>query len=361
MNRERRTTHVASRVKVFSPASTQFWGQLLPHEYVFGFFLLLTWIRLIPGAGWFNASTLTFGGYVLATLGVIWWALCQPTTFRYRVRLLFFPALMGLSFYTLPQAVSRLNVPRADGLLANWDRLLFNAGNGANDWSGHPIFTDLMMVSYLFFFFYLIFGPAYYFFRDLARFRQCFVGLFTVYGLGFIGYTLFPAIGPHGYITFSKPLMAGWFTNLVGPTIDGGSNGIDAFPSIHVAVSLYLLAFDGWNYRRRFWRFLVPCILLWISTVYLRYHYVVDVLAGVAVAAIGLNVAARYQRFMNRAVPVPWELQPATRLDWPRPAAVWNALRLRRRQVATREDEIIRPAPSGDFANQQMEVGSSHD
>ena len=80
------------------------------------------------------------------------------------------------------------------------------------------------------------------------------------------------------------------------PVLDYASNGVDAFPSIHVAVSLYLLAFDRMYYRRRFWRLLVPCVALWISTIYLRYHYAVDVIAGFAIAAIGLRVAALYGR-----------------------------------------------------------------
>jgi membrane-associated phospholipid phosphatase len=334
MNRARRITHVANSAKVFSPASAHFWRQLLPHEYVFGCFLILTWARLVIGVGPLNSSALVFAGYVLISLGVIWWALRRPTTFRYRARLLFFPALMGISFYTLPQAVAMLNVPRADPLLAGWDQTLFHSRDWSGFWPGYPFITDLMMLAYLFFFYYLIIGPAYYFFRDLARFRQCFVGLFTVYGLGFIGYTLFPAIGPHGFLAFDKLLAAGWLTATVGPAIDSGSNGIDVFPSIHVAVSLYLLAFDGWHYRRRFWRLLVPCALLWISTVYLRYHYIVDVFAGTAIAAIGLGVAARYQRSVRRAIPVPWELQPGTQLPFPRPAAIWNAFRFNQKKSA---------------------------
>jgi membrane-associated phospholipid phosphatase len=346
MNRARRITHVANRVKLFSPASAHFWRQLLPHEYVFGCFLALTWARLVISAGLLNPSALTFATYLLMSLGVIWWSLRQPTTFRYRLRLLFFPALMGISFYTLPRAVAVLNVPRADGLLAGWDRTLFRTGNWSELLQGAPLITDLMMLAYLFFFFYLITGPAYYFFRDLARFRQCFVGLFTVYGLGFIGYTLFPAIGPCGCLSFAKPLAAGWLTTAVAPTIAGGSNGIDVFPSIHVAASLYLLAFDGWHHRRRFWQLLLPCALLWISTVYLRYHYVVDVFAGIALAAIGLWVAARYQRSVKRAIPAPWELQPGTRLAFPRPAAVGNAFRLRPKKsvaIRTPEPEVTLP------------------
>ena len=113
-----------------------------------------------------------------------------------------------------------------------------------------------------FFFYYLIAGPAYYCIRDLPRFRQCFAGLFTVYALGFIGYTFLPAGGPHRYLEFAHPLTGGWITWTAKPILDDASNAVDAFPSIHVAVSLYLLVFDRWYYRRRFWRMLATCVAL---------------------------------------------------------------------------------------------------
>ena len=139
-------------------------------------------------------------------------------------------------------------------------------------------------------------GPAHYCIHDLRRFRQCFAGLFTIYGLGFIGYTAFPAAGPYRFLEFTQPLATGWFTDLAKPVVDAASNGVDAFPSIHVAVSLYLLVFDAWHYRRRFWLMLAPCTALWASTIYLRYHYGVDVLAGMALSGLGLCVAAAYER-----------------------------------------------------------------
>ena len=159
-----------------------------------------------------------------------------------------------------------------------------------------PGLTDLMMVAYLFFFYYLIAGPAHYCIRDLPRFRECFAGLFTIYGLGFIGYTFYPAIGPYAHLHFNGALECGWFTRFVQPYVDGGSNGVDVFPSLHVALSLYLLVFDWWYFRTRFWRVVVPCVVLWFSTVYLRYHYVVDLLAGILLTLVGLGVAASYAR-----------------------------------------------------------------
>jgi membrane-associated phospholipid phosphatase len=38
--------------------------------------------------------------------------------------------------------------------------------------------------------------------------------------------------------------------------------------------------FDRAHKRWRFWLYLVPCAGFWVSTLYLRYHYFVDLVAG---------------------------------------------------------------------------------
>jgi len=304
--RRRATLDLAQGFPGLSSAAVRV--QFLPHEYVFGLFLVLTWARLVARAGPFSPSSLAFLGCLLTSIGVILWAGRRPTPWRWRVRLLLYPALMGLSFYLMPSAFALLELPRADAQLVRWEHALLGEKINLRIqlWE-HPLITDAMMLAYLFFFYYLIAGPAYYCIRNLPRFRQCFAGLFTVYGLGFIGYTVLPAGGPYRFLEFAQPLAGGWITRLAKPFVDACSNGVDAFPSIHVAVSLYLLVFDRWHYRRRFWRLLAPCIALWASTVYLRYHYCVDVFAGVALAGIGLWVAVSYERFNLKT---PGLLQP---------------------------------------------------
>jgi hypothetical protein len=279
-----------------TPAVAQI--QLLPHEYVFGFFLVLTWLRMVAQAGPFTPPALAFLGYVITTIAVIRWAAKRPSPARWRVRLLLYAPLMGASFASLPSALALLELPGVDARIVGWEHALFGdrVFQAIQAWE-HPLLTDAMMLAYLFFFYYLVTGPAHYCIHDLHRFRQCFVGLFTIYGLGFIGYTVFPTAGPYLFLEFAEPLASGWITDLAKPAVDAASNGVDAFPSIHVAVTLYLLAFDARHHRRRFWRMLGPCIGLCASTVYLRYHYGVDLLAGMALTGIGLGVAAAHERF----------------------------------------------------------------
>jgi hypothetical protein len=269
---------------------------VLPHEWVFGTFLLLTELRLLAQGGPARNWSWIFLGCWLAGGAVFFWAEQNPTPRRWRTRLLFYPAAMGISFYALGAAVPLLGNPKVDWLLLRWDRALIGETPSVA-WSSwlNPGLEDLAMAGYLFFFYYLIAGPGHYCLRNLRLFRKCMVGLFTMYGLAFMGYTVLPAGGPHRYLTFATPLHGPWLLDWTLKTVNDGSNCIDVFPSVHVAATLYLLLFDWQHWRRRFWWVLVPCLILWFSALYLRFHYLVDLLAGVVVALLGWWMAEKYE------------------------------------------------------------------
>jgi membrane-associated phospholipid phosphatase len=270
-------------------------GAVLPHEWVFGTFLLLTALRLIAHGDTTRVWSFVFFGCWLAGLGVLFWAEGNLTPWRCRVRLLFYPAAMGISFYAMGEAVPLLGNPGVDGLFLQWDRALLGE-TPAVAWAPwlKPWLEDWAMLGYLFFFYYLIAGPGHYCIRDIRLFRKCMVGLFTMYGLAFMGYTVLPAGGPQCWMTFKTPLHGPWLFDWTLRSVNDASNRIDAFPSVHMAASLYLLLFDWRHWRRRFWWVLAPCLMLWFSTVYLRFHYFVDLLAGVVVALAGWWMAEKY-------------------------------------------------------------------
>jgi len=130
-------------------------------------------------------------------------------------------------------------------------------------------------------------------------FRKCIVGLFTLYGFAFMSYTVMPAGGPWRWMTFQTPLHGPWLLDWVLKPVNAGSNAVDVFPSVHLAASLYLLLFDWQHGRRRFWWYLLPCVVLWLSTMYLRFHYFVDLLAGAAMALAGWWMANKYAAATN--------------------------------------------------------------
>jgi membrane-associated phospholipid phosphatase len=69
-----------------------------------------------------------------------------------------------------------------------------------------------------------------------------------------------------------------------------------AFPSAHVAGSMVAIL-TSWRYRRwLFWVCLPFFVSMCVATVYGRYHYVADVLAGLAVGALGFAVGTCLMR-----------------------------------------------------------------
>ncbi|HTV62568.1 MAG TPA: phosphatase PAP2 family protein [Verrucomicrobiae bacterium] len=268
---------------------------VLPHEWIFGTYLLITGLRLFAHGGAAERWSFLFLGILLAGICVFFWAERKPTPGRLRLRLLFYPAAMGLSFFSMGQAIPLLGIPPVDGLLLQWDRDLLGE-TPAITWEPwlRPWLEDVAMGGYLFFFYYLIAGPGHYCIRNLRLFRKCIVGLFTMYGLAFAGYTVLPAGGPHIYLTFKTPLHGPWLLDRTINTVNAASNGLDVFPSVHFAASLYLLLFDWRHWRKRFWWVLLPCIVLWFSTMYLRFHYFVDVLAAAVLALASWFMAEAY-------------------------------------------------------------------
>ena len=204
---------------------------------------------------------------------------------------------MNVIFQNMKVAIPQLHPGRMDPILQHLDWLLIGTNLSLRAQPlVHPVLTELFSLCYILFFPYLLFSMVYYFLGEVDLLKKFVIGLFTIYGLGFLGYSLVPATGPYVAMAqqFSVPLTGGWITNANAAVVARGSNGVDVFPSLHCAISCFFLFFDK---RHRPWRFklyLVPCVGLWLSTIYLRYHYFIDLLCGFALAAFALWLANRF-------------------------------------------------------------------
>lgn len=103
--------------------------------------------------------------------------------------------------------------------------------------------------------------------------------------LSYVGYIVVPALGPHHFYPSRPAILDGW---IVGGPLHRTMSALelrmpDAFPSGHTLMSLVLVFLAKRHGSARTLRVVVPtaagCIL---ATVALRYHYVVDVVASVA-------------------------------------------------------------------------------
>jgi membrane-associated phospholipid phosphatase len=205
-----------------------------------------------------------------------------------------------------------------DQLLILLDRAVFRVN--PTQWLAafsNPFMTELLQIAYsLFYAIFLIIGLELSQSIDHIRFRTF---RFTiVYGflLSYIGYLFLPSVGPRFTLhDFSKidtdlpgiivtPALR-WFVNIFESIHSGMSNSAalaaaqrDVFPSGHTMLTIISVVL-AYRYRLRVRGFLLVLgILLVIGTVYLRYHYVVDLLAGLILAVLCLLTANRiYQIF----------------------------------------------------------------
>jgi membrane-associated phospholipid phosphatase len=198
-----------------------------------------------------------------------------------------------------------------DQLLIAMDRALLRVN--PTEWLAHfsnPCMTEVLQIAYsLFYAIFLIVGLELYCGRDSSRYRHfCFT---IVYGffLSYIGNLSLPAVGPRFTLhDFSKigtdlpgllltPALR-WFVNIFESIRLGMSSSValaaaqrDVFPSGHTMMTLLSIAI-AYRYKTKVrTAMLVLGILLIFATVYLRYHYVVDILAGALLAVFCLLTA----------------------------------------------------------------------
>lgn len=155
--------------------------------------------------------------------------------------------------------------------------------------------TDLLSLAYISYYFLpVILIVTLYLKGRREVFDQAIFILTFGYYLSFIGYILFPAIGPRYTQAhlYTIPLEGSWITDFVRDTLNAlEHNKRDCMPSGHTQIALMVLFLSHRYEKTLFYLFLPVVCGLIFSTLYLRYHYVIDLIAG-AVMAIGCTLIA---------------------------------------------------------------------
>ena len=195
-----------------------------------------------------------------------------------------------------------------------------------------PPLTEVLQIAYtLFYFMFLIVGYELYRRRDPDAFHQF---MFTcVYGffLSYVGYSLFPAVGPrftlHDFSALDRELPGvlltpylRWFVNAGESIPTDVSNAAaiagaqrDVFPSGHTMLTLVLMSVSAKARLRVRWFMYITGGLLIVATVYERYHYVIDVIAGVVFMVFCVRTApALYLKSKNYFHTLEYRFPPAT-------------------------------------------------
>lgn len=219
-----------------------------------------------------------------------------------------------LIFKEVHVIIQSMGVKDWDRFFIEVDRFLF--GTDPTVWLSqwiHPVLTEIMQIAYASYFLIML-ALAFELYIKREYEKYYFAVFATVLGfvLSYFGYMLFPAVGPrftlHDFDLINVDLSGVWLTQGIRDILNAGEsipknavNAIaiaqrDVFPSGHTQMTLVtiILAF---RYGVRC-RYVITFfgILLIISAVYLRYHYVIDVIGGIVFVWPTLWLAPKFVR-----------------------------------------------------------------
>ncbi|WP_373230221.1 phosphatase PAP2 family protein [Cohnella sp.] len=191
--------------------------------------------------------------------------------------------VMLFSFEAVTHFITAKGLPIKDAALQDWDSFLFG-GKQPAEWlepiNNHPLtlFLSVIYLAWFAFTYGTIFLMWWSGRRALLEYTAA--ALMTFY-IGYLIYILIPAFGPIFTYTYSTSM-----TGLTAMMMDRNifTPVADAFPSLHTGISVIMFILVRKYSKRWFLLYSPVVVLVIISTIYLRIHYVIDVIAGVALA-----------------------------------------------------------------------------
>jgi membrane-associated phospholipid phosphatase len=213
---------------------------------------------------------------------------------------LIFPTICVLAvFDSLEWVVHYVNPEDIDPLLMKLDYFIFgNHPTVILESIMNPFLTDILQIAYSTY--YLIpisFGIILLKNKQGEAFDKSIFLILLCFYLSYLGYILFPALGPRFYLSnIQTTELQGFFAAEPIQDLLNRLEGIkrDAFPSGHTGIALTVF-YLAWGFSRRFFWIALPVVsALIFSTVYCRYHYVVDVIAGFGLTLLTIVLGEWY-------------------------------------------------------------------
>jgi len=209
----------------------------------------------------------------------------------------FAPLLFILSAYAWMDAVvgGKLGESR-DGLMAAADRALF-LGNDPLELLqpliNQPL-SEWLAFSYSFYavLFPLVIAAVFIRSGRLAL-RETAFTLGVALLIAYVSYSLIPVKGPVLSRQFTVSLEVYLLASVKEAMMDANRITWDCFPSMHTCCSVLLGVSAFRHARGLFWWILPMVVSMPFACVYLRYHYVVDVLAGLSLALVMVVLTRR--------------------------------------------------------------------
>jgi len=264
---------------------------------VFTTILILAWWNSVPGAAWRTALHLIAGAVLILEV-----KRPNPTSWIFRN---WYPLpYVAYSYKEMALLVPAVRRSDRDQWLANLDFRIWHANPTV--WLERiqtPFLTELFQIVYTLFVPAVLLAAALLWRkRRYTEFRYYAFLIALGFLLSYVGYLLVPARGPRFLLRDLQHLrLQGlWLFHSLQDTLDRlESAQYDCFPSGHTELTILAWWGSRWVSKRWFWVYFAYTPTLIFATVYLRYHYSVDVFAGAALAFILILVSPSIYRKLS--------------------------------------------------------------
>ena len=228
-----------------------------------------------------------------------------------------YPFIM-IIFKEIYVLIQSLGLSDQDKVLMFIDKIIF--GVNPTEWFyqfANPVLTEYLQFCYSMFYFIILAAPLFaYIKKNYNEYYYSFFVILLGFYVSYVGYLLVPAIGPrftiHDFQSLNSELPGLFITKSLRMLINLGESippdsilatalaQRDCFPSGHTEMTL-LAMYLSFKYNQKIkWVLLVVGLSLVIATVYLRYHYVIDVIAGSFCALFTIVIAHPIAVYLER-------------------------------------------------------------
>ena len=284
-------------------ASVKRW---LPLHIVLSAYCMFTIILSLSPAvelvnGWaFYLPKLTILSIVVSWL---WWVKQLPAR-----GLHYLNAILGVGFlaffYNETGQLNHLLFQPIDPFLVNLEAWLFGiqpslwlSARFPNIW-----ITELMNLGYFSYYFIIVGFVLMALYRKPEQFNRLLFIISQSFIIYYLLFILIPSWGPQFY--FPAPDNQAnegiFFQKIIAFIQQQGETATGAIPSSHVGITFIIAMVSFRHFRSYFWWVLPFALLLFCSTVYIKAHYLIDVLAGLISAPLILFLSQKIWNTLNK-------------------------------------------------------------
>lgn len=181
----------------------------------------------------------------------------------------------------------------------HWDRALFGADPtvAAQSWLEPWSIEVLQWVYTAFYAIPIVTVAVLGWRRGQLEFDRALITVTFCFFATYLCYFLWPTLPPYLFLPHDQPLEGTFLAGTMNSALESMElHRWNCFPSGHSMLSLVCLTL-AWRVRALFWCLLPIVVLMIVSTIALRYHYVQDVIAGSLMVWPGMKLSGLLYRW----------------------------------------------------------------